>query len=589
MARVTEVAHQLHRKVTIHARGAPEVGAAIRAGVDWVMHGNLMTDEVIEQLAESKIPLCPTLLLHANWSQYGSLFGVPRPIKEGTKRMLERSAETLHKAHQAGVRFMVGTDTGFSATPFGEWHARELRVAGGIRRLSTLEAIQAGTEGSALAVNGEGRVGAIAAGMAADVLVVDGDPVADIRVLQDRRRLSAIISRGAIWTGNRGDISSWPVDRAQIFSTEVLAYDLVHGQARRREKGRFRCGRSAERARSSEPAHRVRTVPRDHADLRRKPRGMIFMLARGKHNATVGGAAVIAMLAAACGSSGGGGSVASHEVLTFDVAIAFTGSDAPFGPETMAGCIPAVRLINAAGGVLGHKVRCSSTNTEGDPADAVPAIDKMLATSSGVVGVLGPSSDEASAVVPILNAASIPMFPVTGQPSFDKSTYQYFWRTLPADDQLGYAMAAWGKLKGYTSAAAFFGNSVGAQAQVPGLVSGYKRLGLTISPDLAIAYDQPSYRSEIEQILSAHPQAIFEELDPQTGATFMSELKNLETTAIPIVGDSVTLEPSWIHAVSEGIGATTLKNECVAIQPYAPPVVPAGRRTTVPCSLPLPR
>jgi imidazolonepropionase-like amidohydrolase len=229
MARVTEVAHQLQRKVTIHARGAAEVGAAVRAGVDWVMHGNLMTDEVIEQLVESKIPLCPTLLLHANWSQYGSLFGVPRPIKDGTKRMLERSGETLHKAHDAGVKLMMGTDTGFSATPFGEWHARELELLVEYAGLSPLEAIQAGTEGSALAVNAEGRLGVIAPGLAADVLVVNGDPVADICVLQDRSRLSAIISRGTLWDGNRGDIPSWPIDRAQIFSTDVLTYDLVHG------------------------------------------------------------------------------------------------------------------------------------------------------------------------------------------------------------------------------------------------------------------------------------------------------------------------------------------------------------------------
>ncbi len=294
------------------------------------------------------------------------------------------------------------------------------------------------------------------------------------------------------------------------------------------------------------------------------------MRARGKSRATIG-AAAIATLAAACSSGAGGGTVAGHAPLTFDVAIAFTGPDAPFGPETMAGCVPAVKLINAGGGVLGHKFRCSSTNTQGDPADAVPAIDKMLATSSGVVGVLGPSSDEASAVVPVLNAASIPMFPVTGQPSFDKSSYKYFWRTLPADDQLGYAMAAWGKLKGYAKASAFFGNSVGGQAQVPGLVSGYKRMGMLISPNLAIALDQSSYRSEIEQILGAHSQAIFTEMDPQTGATFMSELHNLTSKNIQIVGDQVILEPSWIHAVSGSIGAATLKNNCVAIQPYAPP------------------
>jgi imidazolonepropionase-like amidohydrolase len=266
MARVTEVAHQLHRKVTIHARGAAEVGAAVRAGVDWVMHGNLMTDEVIEQLAASKIPLCPTLLLHANWSQYGSLFGVPKPIKDGTKRMLERSGETLHKAHDAGVKFMMGTDTGFSATPFGEWHARELELLVEYAGLSPLEAIQAGTQGSALAVNAEGRLGVIAPGMAADVLVVNGDPAADVRVLQDRSRLSAIISRGNRWDGNRGDIPSWPVDRAQIFSTDVLTYDLVHGsddagrQAASAPDGRKRAFDQANRPTESELFHEITRI-----------------------------------------------------------------------------------------------------------------------------------------------------------------------------------------------------------------------------------------------------------------------------------------------------------------------------------------
>jgi ABC-type branched-subunit amino acid transport system substrate-binding protein len=282
----------------------------------------------------------------------------------------------------------------------------------------------------------------------------------------------------------------------------------------------------------------------------------------------------LATFAAACGGSSGSATAANHATLTFEVAIAFTGPDAPFGPETMAGCIPAMSLINADGGVLGHKVRCLSTNTQGDPADAVPAVDKMLATVSNVVGVLGPSSDEASAIVPVLNGASIPMFPVTGQPSFDKNQYQYFWRTLPADDQLGYAMAAWGKLKGYTRSAAFFGNTIGGQGQVPSLASGLKHLGVQLNPNLAVAEDQSSYRSEIEKILSARPQAIFTEIDPQTGATFLSELRGITSRAIPIVGDQVILEPSWIKAVSGAIGAANLKNDCVAIQPYAPPQGP---------------
>jgi branched-chain amino acid transport system substrate-binding protein len=272
------------------------------------------------------------------------------------------------------------------------------------------------------------------------------------------------------------------------------------------------------------------------------------------------------VLATGAGSPSG----ASSSPLVFEVAIAFTGPDAPFGPETMAGCVPAVRLINQAGGVLGHSVQCASTNTEGDPADAVPAVEKMLATGGDIVGVLGPSSDEASAVVPIINAASIPMFPVTGQPSFDKTNLAYFWRTLPADDVLGDAMAAWGKEKGYKQAAAVFGNSVGGQAQVPTLTKGYQHLKYSLSPNLSIALDQSSYRSEIENVISKKPEAIFTEMDPQTGATFLSELKQLASKNIPIVGDQVILEPSWLKAVGQAIGKSALDNSCVAIQPYSP-------------------
>ena len=225
LAAIVEVAHQLHRKVTIHARGSGEVSAAIRAGVDWIMHGNLMNDEVIALLAESGIPLCPTLLLHANWSQYGHLYGVPASIREGTKRMMEVSADTLHKAHDAGVEFMMGTDTGFAATPYGEWHARELELLMDVAGLSALEAIRAGTESSALSVNGEGLIGVVAPGMKADLLVVNGDPSRDITVLQDRERLVHVISRGT--PHRRSDISSWRLDEEQLLSAGYLTRDLV--------------------------------------------------------------------------------------------------------------------------------------------------------------------------------------------------------------------------------------------------------------------------------------------------------------------------------------------------------------------------
>ena len=93
--------------------------------------------------------------------------------------------------------------------------------------------------------------------------------------------------------------------------------------------------------------------------------------------------------------------------------------------------------------MLGHKINCQAVDTRGDPADAVPAASKMLATTTNLVGLLGPSADEAQATVPVINAAKIPMFADTGEAAFDRSKYTYFYRLTPADDVKGYALAQW--------------------------------------------------------------------------------------------------------------------------------------------------
>ena len=120
------------------------------------------------------------------------------------------------------------------------------------------------------------------------------------------------------------------------------------------------------------------------------------------------GAALTLLALGACSSAGGGGSTSSTLVVgEFNP---FTGPDAAFGPEMVGGCVPAVRLINSSGGVLGHKLSCAQEDTRGDPADAVPAAQKMMATETSLIGVLGPSSDEALATVPLLNTGHVPMF-----------------------------------------------------------------------------------------------------------------------------------------------------------------------------------
>ena len=109
-------------------------------------------------LAESTDPAVPTLLLLANVADYGGMVGAPGPLHDGMSRLLDRTADSLHRAHQAGVVFAMGTDSGFSVSPYGEWHARELRASSmTYAGLSSLEAIQAGTANGAGCSTSKGR------------------------------------------------------------------------------------------------------------------------------------------------------------------------------------------------------------------------------------------------------------------------------------------------------------------------------------------------------------------------------------------------------------------------------------------------
>lgn len=287
---------------------------------------------------------------------------------------------------------------------------------------------------------------------------------------------------------------------------------------------------------------------------------------------TAAGTALALVALGACGGAGGGST--SQATLVVGEFNPFTGPDAAFGPEMVGGCIPAIRLINAAGGVLGHHLSCVQEDTRGDPADAVPAAQKMMATETSLIGVLGPSSDEALATVPLLNQGHVPMFADTGQAAFDHTSYAYFWRITPADDVKGYALALWAHKAGYTRAAAVFGNDAGAQSDVPTLVSAFTRLGGIIVYNKPFALDQSSYRSEIENMLAAHPQVIFTEVDPQTGATVLSELQQLHGL-LPVIGTEVTLQAPWLKAVSGAIGAGPMAKYFEGMQPYAPPKGPA--------------
>jgi branched-chain amino acid transport system substrate-binding protein len=289
---------------------------------------------------------------------------------------------------------------------------------------------------------------------------------------------------------------------------------------------------------------------------------------RTRARALVAAAAVLAVsTTAACSSAQSG--AAENSTLTVAVVNPFTGQDAPFGPEALAGCQAAAAAINAAGGVLTDKVACTGVDTHGDSADGVTGGAKMLATMPHIFGVLGPSSDEADATAPLLNAAKIPMFADTGEASFDHNKMKYFWRMVAADDVRSYAMALYAHRKGYLRAAAVFGSDIGSQAGVPALLKGYNELGGKMVLNQKIVLGQSSYQQEVQKLIAARPQVIFTETSPQTNATYLAELQQLGHL-IPVIGTDVTIQPPWFTAMAGSIGKSALSQYFVAEQPYAP-------------------
>jgi ABC-type branched-subunit amino acid transport system substrate-binding protein len=143
--------------------------------------------------------------------------------------------------------------------------------------------------------------------------------------------------------------------------------------------------------------------------------------------AVISAAALAALTACSSSSSGpaasapgsGGAAAPSGSSLTIADVAPFSGPDASLGPTYLASCYGATAAINAAGGVDGHSLSCKSVDTRGDPADAVPAVNQMFASTSSLSLVIGCTSDEAAAVVPILNPHKMAMFCMTGQSEFD--------------------------------------------------------------------------------------------------------------------------------------------------------------------------
>jgi branched-chain amino acid transport system substrate-binding protein len=268
-------------------------------------------------------------------------------------------------------------------------------------------------------------------------------------------------------------------------------------------------------------------------------------------------------MAAACSgsaSNSGGGSSSGSGPMVVGILAPFSGQDALFGQAYFAACLPAVREINAAGGAIGHKLTCQQFDTRGEPADAVPAARQMIASTPNLMMVIGCSSDEASSVVPILEQAHIPSFCMTGQSEFNKSSFKYFHRLVPPDEFDAYAMVGIALYYDhFKNVAMVFGNDIGSQAFVAPATTALNKLGGKVVINQVLALGQPSYRTEVTQMLATKPDVIFTEALGSADPTYLAEVKELNGgKMIPFVGTAATIDPKWFGDVRDAIGLPDL-------------------------------
>jgi len=191
-----EEAHMLGMKVAAHAHGAPGIKAALRAGIDTIEHASLVDDEGI-RLAREKGAFFSMDIFNTEYTQSeGKKNGVDEENLQKDRDVADIQRNNFRKAHQAGVKMVFGSDAGVMphATAAGQF--RIMTQYG----MSPMEAIQSATRNAAQALGREKDVGAIAPGRYGDIIAVDGDPLADIRQLED---VDVVIKGGKVMKNER--------------------------------------------------------------------------------------------------------------------------------------------------------------------------------------------------------------------------------------------------------------------------------------------------------------------------------------------------------------------------------------------------
>lgn len=174
---IVDEAHGWGKKVACHAYGGIGLHRALDGGCDSIEHGLDLDDAAIAQMVKQDTWYCPTLAVY-----YKDWAAGDTPAGKRDRKRAEAHAVSFKKAMKAGIKIVFGTDMGGIswAEPIAQEFSRMVDLG-----MSPMDAIKSATSRAAVMLDSEGEIGAVTPGVYADVVAVNGDPLRDIKILEN--------------------------------------------------------------------------------------------------------------------------------------------------------------------------------------------------------------------------------------------------------------------------------------------------------------------------------------------------------------------------------------------------------------------
>jgi len=187
------------KRVAAHARSTWSIKQCVKLGIEVIYHASYADEEALDLLEANKFNhfVAPGLAWLINTSHHASAWGLTPEVtrKMGYHRELEAAIESMKAMRKRGIRILPGGDYGFAWTPHGT-NAKDLEYFVKYIGMSPMEALLSATAWGGPMMKMGKQLGYIREGCLADILLIDGDPLSDITLLQDRERILAVMKDG---------------------------------------------------------------------------------------------------------------------------------------------------------------------------------------------------------------------------------------------------------------------------------------------------------------------------------------------------------------------------------------------------------